>query len=1025
MQKKHASEKESALKEMANFKNKSLEREKNISNEFQSKFDSLKDEVGKMNNNFQEKINKFESINSELKKALEKAKTNGEAKDKYDKEMAELVHYHDDKFQKMMLEQLEIQEKLKKESIININKMKIDTESRLKDEHEKNIGTLRAQLKGDKEEALMTLRRELEEKMQIQKSELMNKIEKLLLELNKQTETNEKITIKHNLLLSENNDSKTKISELIGDNELHKSNIKSLESKIKEIQEENIKYFSNISELNIEIKNLKSLLSQKESYSESLESTLRITEQEVSRLLGDLARNSENGASSEANLRSQLNKIEKEAAGLRTEVNQMASTVAGLREDLKKSKENTITITKEFEKTIATLEKDKVLLSKQLQDALNSGSSANDKSTQEILNLRKQLQELEENMKKKLLDADIEMKKQVLEADESGKKNITSLRDKHAIEIEALNTSKVSLLENAALKYSQLETDLNNQRNEHDNKVIEINKKHAKEYEDLEEKHRVATNVLKDQIIVLEAQLLSLSEQSDGEKGGLKKELEILNKKAKDLQKELENKKKEIERTESVTNGLKNQVESLREELKATQKAFRDKMDAGMGKLESDWQAKLDAQIKIGKDEIATALKECELNHKSHLDELIKIHDDEIKTLKNALQKEASGSAEEMLKAENERIRLEKALSDEKENRAKDLSELNTKYMKELNDAEIKSNNAIDNLRKELNNASENREKLLIEAQDKEVSLLRQSIEKITADQEIQIKELIEKCNRQSEDSLAAALAALEIKLKAEEVKALAAQQAVNDKKAAEIKSINDINIAKLTLNLENTNKTLDQANSNISQLTTQLSVERIERQNREEKFVIDRDTMSRAHDSELRKEKESSERAILDQMRRASQDINLLKEAQQEDILKYEERLKELQNEYLLLETRLRNRESRPEDIARIRDLEREMIAKDELVQQTKEEMMYFKREMLNREENFNNKFGSSPNVGIMNPLKIKDNNGQKGGMNVKSSKPQNVVAQNGGGAAGMMGGLGGMGINSAAKIGIPGAKR
>jgi hypothetical protein len=33
-------------------------------------------------------------------------------------------------------------------------------------------------------------------------------------------------------------------------------------------------------------------------------------------------------------------------------------------------------------------------------------------------------------------------------------------------------------------------------------------------------------------------------------------------------------------------------------------------------------------------------------------------------------------------------------------------------------------------------------------------------------------------------------------------------------------------------------------------------------------------------------------------------------------------------------------------------------MIAKDELVKQTKEEMMYFKREMLNREESYNQKF-------------------------------------------------------------------
>merc|ERR1711871_375807 len=75
---------------------------------------------------------------------------------------------------------------------------------------------------------------------------------------------------------------------------------------------------------------------------------------------------------------------------------------------------------------------------------------------------------------------------------------------------------------------------------------------------------------------------------------------------------------------------------------------------------------------------------------------------------------------------------------------------------------------------------------------------------------------------------------------------------------------------------------------------------------------------------------------------------------------------LSELNEKYL-------NRESRPEDIERIRALEQEMIDKDHLVKKTKDEMMYFKREMLNREENYNAKFGAQPNVGVMNVLPTK----------------------------------------------------
>lgn len=60
------------------------------------------------------------------------------------------------------------------------------------------------------------------------------------------------------------------------------------------------------------------------------------------------------------------------------------------------------------------------------------------------------------------------------------------------------------------------------------------------------------------------------------------------------LQQDLDSKKKEAERVESVCNGLKTQVESLREELKATQKAFRDKMDLSLAKLDGEWTEKME-----------------------------------------------------------------------------------------------------------------------------------------------------------------------------------------------------------------------------------------------------------------------------------------------------------------------------------------------------------------------------------------------------------------------------------------------
>ena len=63
--------------------------------------------------------------------------------------------------------------------------------------------------------------------------------------------------------------------------------------------------------------------------------------------------------------------------------------------------------------------------------------------------------------------------------------------------------------------------------------------------------------------------------------------------------------------------------------------------------------------------------------------------------------------------------------------------------------------------------------------------------------------------------------------------------------------------------------------------------------------------------------------------------------------------------------------RESRPEDVARMRQLEQECLGKDALVRKTMQDMAYFKRELLNREDMYNKNFGAKPVVGVMNVLK------------------------------------------------------
>ena len=60
---------------------------------------------------------------------------------------------------------------------------------------------------------------------------------------------------------------------------------------------------------------------------------------------------------------------------------------------------------------------------------------------------------------------------------------------------------------------------------------------------------------------------------------------------------------------------------------------------------------------------------------------------------------------------------------------------------------------------------------------------------------------------------------------------------------------------------------------------------------------------------------------------------------------------------------------------------------------------MQYFKREMLNREENYNEKFNSRPNIGVMEVVKGKDpsaGKGSKGAMGRKPSPMRMIPANN-----------------------------
>ncbi|KAK2175048.1 hypothetical protein NP493_756g02026 [Ridgeia piscesae] len=96
-----------------------------------------------------------------------------------------------------------------------------------------------------------------------------------------------------------------------------------------------------------------------------------------------------------------------------------------------------------------------------------------------------------------------------------------------------------------------------------------------------------------------------------------------------------------------------------------------------------------------------------------------------------------------------------------------------------------------------------------------------------------------------------------------------------------------------------------------------------------------------------------------------------LVEFAEAQELLK--EKISSLKDLLEATEERHRNRPSRPEDLEMIERLQFTIQDRELAVNKLIEEKRYFQRELVNRETNFNKVFNASPQVGILNPLAVK----------------------------------------------------
>lgn len=992
--KQFESDKQQAMLDIEAYKEKAGEREQRLAKEYQAKISKQQDEISSMNGKFQEKLSTLEGLNQDLRKALDATRSSSSAgvdelKRKHEKELSELSS-------SLTATHTKDKEVMRDDHERALAKALQDLSESLNAESDKALGQIRAQMGGDKQEALMSVRRELEQKLQQQQEESASKLDKLNEEMSGKTTLCDSLGAHKEELTRRLAEAEARMGQEVGGAQRE---LNSLRDFLASAQEENKVLSARIEEREEQIARLERILKDKGAALAAADKGWNDAKAEVKRLEEALARANQSGASAESELKNKLIVAERDASSLRNEVNNMAATLAQLREEVKTGEKNATKAAADAQKSIAVVGKERDAFQKQLDDAKKAAASLGDKATSEATSLRRKMEEQE---------ADFRRVREGLE--EAQKAALEAQRSKHSGELDAAKTGQQQVRDQAAVREGRLVAEMEALRAEGEGRVKAMGEAHKKSVEEIQAKHKAELDELRRTKTELESQMAALSAQTDGERGTLRGEVSKLEGRCTSLQQDLEAKKKEGERAEGVSNGLKAQVEALREELKATQKAYQDKMDMATAKLEADWRGRLERQEREGGVALAAAVSRAEADGEGRLAELRRVHVDEVGRLQAQLDELTRATADRGAQSDalSERLRAELAAAHAAH--AAEVAEMTAQREDERARLQAAAQSELGAVREALQRGAAEQADQLARTHGSEVARLRQA----EADAQAAHAAALGATLADAAAQLEAAVRAERVRGEAAAVVAFKDQQGQYEGKLAEQERVKEAEKAALSGTIGGLQKNEEALTLQVCEGKGVLAAERADRSQSEQRSAVERDRTQRAHEAAVVEERAEGVRQLASLREQVTMELTQLQQEYRGELGRWEERLQEAAAEYKALEIRWRNRESRPEDTARIQQLEREMVEKDDLVARTREEMIYFKRELLNREENFNSKFSRQPNVGVMQVVKGPEKEKGKepgGGFGSKSAnKPMYTVGANGGSTTSL--GVGGLGV-------------
>ena len=933
--KKHETEKQKALQDLSSFKKIVSENEERLVSSYENRVSALKKQVEKMSGEFSEKIRSFESSFSELKRSSEESKAM--LKQRYEDQLRDQLARSNQRYEEALNDGLKARQAMEASFAKECEELERKTREAMEQRREQELDSLRTQLTEDKLAEMTTLRRELEERMHRQRTEFDQKFEAALGELRERSEELESLRAQglkaEEALRTEIQQLQRRLSEQAGDMDSSK---RSLLAEISSAKEELLSKGAEVAAQRDEISRLTRLLSQNSVRIANLDKSLTLSLAEISDLQDRSRIFQETSKKNESELMLSISSLQREREALKSQLSLLS-------DDLGRSIKSGEETRQKLQDDIDRLQSELLTKDRELTSALNSTAAADEKAemlrqlSQRELEFASERARSEEQLKEKYSSELMEVRS----AMDLAQEKFHLAQAEWTVEMERLTSDKAAALSEA----------------EENMRAIAIsNEKVLSEMQQL----------LRNSQDEMEAQRL----KSEEDILGVERELTIVKQRLSESIAGCDAIKKELEDLKKRNQYLESKLHVSQQDLINQSSSFDDQILEIQRRMQTDWNEKLKqlqeshevAMDKSRMDHEKAVVLAIESLRKQNA-EVITALNGQIENLKRDLN-DALDSAESAKTQLKEQLEVMQSLNSEMDD------ELQRKLNKEREEMEKSHKTELGKL-----------EEVLKAEMNRRIEILKDEFDKESADRrkrhDAEMAEVLKNNSSKIKMHLAEAKA-----LKEDELRTLRAK--LVEEREKELCRLSEDYQKSITDQRRTLDEEIDLLKRQQNEINQALAQEKISRSFTEDELndirmkLVDRDKEHEREIQQLTAESQKRESSLKEEyegnavnLRKAFKDeVSSLTADHFNEVSQLKDQLSRMLEKNGELELRWINRSSRPEDVTRIHQLEEELSDKEQSLQRTREEMMYYKREMINREENYNTKFNVSPVVGVMNVI-------------------------------------------------------